>query len=223
MVPNIDPKSLNRDKLHEIIINPEETEVSKTITASYITGWDAGYSSALSRIYGIDPETNIDQSDRFLKINDYMEKYPHLSLISISSIKYLSYFDSGFFGKNENFIHYMSCGNGITKDKYNLRVTKTVKKIHKTIFSLSLLLFNFSMICAYGKLFIDDKKVHNVDIFDFCWLAFLVSLVFTFIQFKLIEFLLPLFVKDDPLNMEAILRQAERLGIKANSSTTQTP
>lgn len=223
IVPNIDPKSLNRDKLHELISNPNETEESKTLSASYITGWDEGYSFALSRIYGIDPEINIDQSERFLKINDYMNEYPHLNLTSISSIKYLRYFDVNFFGKNENFIHYMSCGKGIINDNYNIRVTKPIKKIHKFFFVLAIFLFNFTMLYAYGSLFISDKRVVNVDIFDFCWLIFLVSSVFTFVQFKLIKVILPFFVKDDPLNMEATIRLAKKLGINTNSSTTRTP
>lgn len=62
---------LSFSELVEILTNEENNNVEKSFL---VTGWDAGFTEALSRIYGLNPQKDDKNSERLSLLLDYLIK-----------------------------------------------------------------------------------------------------------------------------------------------------
>ena len=192
---------LSFQELVEILSNEDNNNIEKGFL---VAGWDAGFTDAISRIYGINPQKDDKISDRLAILLEYLHKKPTITALSAATLKYIDLIPREEIGGNVNILHYIVAGDGIIKDKLNIIFIR--KFGNKTKIFLIFVLFIFIFIFSF--LIREERNLYNVDN------ILIGSLIETFVAYKLYMFFWKLLVKSDPSNLETKIRLARRMGIQ---------
>lgn len=190
---------LSFSELVEILTNEENNNVEKSFL---VTGWDAGFTEALSRIYGLNPQKDDKNSERLSLLLDYLNKGKSMNVLTASTLKYINLIPQEEMGENINLLKYIPTGNGIINDKLNILFIKKFG-IYTKLFIISFV-FLFLFFCAFF--------VSGGEILESAYKAFIASSFETFIVYKIYMLFWRKLVTSDPSNLEAKARLARRMG-----------
>lgn len=194
----IDVGLLSLPELMEII---SEENVEKSLL---IAGWDAGFTEAISRVYGIDPQHDDKTSERLNLLIENLQKGKNLNILTACTLKYISLMPKEELGENVNFISYLTIGDGIIKDKLNILFIKKFGKYTK--FFMVSIVFVFLFICYF-------LASENFTL-PYIYTGIISAAFETFVSYKIYMIFWKFLVKSDPSNLEARIRLARRKGIK---------